>query len=70
MIGDYTLELIGKDGEVKWKNNYKSEDFDLQGLYTRIMTKIKDTQQPTPEELGDVVVDSEDSLKISYESGE
>ena len=40
MIGDYTLELIGKDGEVKWKNNYKSEDFDLQGLYTKIMTKI------------------------------
>jgi len=70
MIGEYKLKLIGKDGEVKWEGKYNSKDFDLQELYKRIMSKIKDQTLPNPEDLKDIVIESEDSLEISYESGE
>jgi hypothetical protein len=70
MIGEYKLKLIGKDSEVKWEGKYNSKDFDLQELYRAIMSKIKDQTIPNPEELKDIVIESEDSLQISYESGE
>ena len=70
MIGEYKLKLIGKDGGVKWEGNYNSKDFNLQELYTGIMSKIKDQTLPNPEDLKDIVIESEDSLEISYESGE
>jgi hypothetical protein len=70
MIGEYKLKLIGKDDEVKWEGKYNSKDFDLQELYRGIMSKIKDQTLPNPEDLKDIVIESEDSLEISYESGE
>ena len=70
MIGEYKLKLIGKNGETKWEGKYNSKDFDLQELYKGIMSKIKDQTLPNPEDLKDIVIGSEDSLEISYESGE
>ena len=60
MIGEYKLKLVSKTGETKWEGKYNSKDFDLQELYRGIMSKVKDQSLPNPE----------DSLEISYESGE
>jgi hypothetical protein len=70
MIGEYKLQLIGVDGIVKWEGKYDSKDFDLQGLYTQIMRKIKDKSYPQPSDLQGIEINSEDSLNISYDSGE
>lgn len=70
MIGEYKLKLIGKDGEKKWEQKYNSKDYDLQELYRGVMAKVKNQSLPNPEDLRDIVIESEDSLEISYESGE
>lgn len=70
MIGEYKLKLIGKDGETKWEQKYNSKDYDLQELYRGIMGKVKNQSLPNPEDLKAIVIESEDSLEISYESGE
>lgn len=70
MIGEYKLKLVSKTGETKWEGKYNSKDFDLQELYRGIMSKVKDQSLPNPEDLKDIAIESEDSLEISYESGE
>lgn len=70
MIGEYKLKLVSKTGETKWEGKYNSKDFDLQELFRGIMIKIKDQTLPNPEDLKNVIIESEDSIEISYESGE
>ena len=70
MIGEYKLQLISVDGIIKWEGKYDSKDFDLQGLYTQIMRKIKDQSSPQPSDLQGIEINSQDSLNISYDSGE